>query len=83
MGPTDIFLILMPHKCHVGLRLGQHLHVSITTLQNRWESQIVLVSIIRGVILSNFLVEGYELDSAYFFKGDKVNFFPVAMMKLQ
>jgi hypothetical protein len=46
--------------------LPRQLHISKTTIQNRSGSKIALVSIVRGVFLSGFLVEGYELDSAYF-----------------
>ena len=65
MGPTDIFLILMPCKRHVGRKPGQHRHVSKTALRNRRGSPIAPVTIVRGVVLPGFPVEGYELDFAY------------------
>ncbi len=41
-------------------------HVSETALQNHRGSQIAPVLIVRGVVLSGFMVEGHGLDSGNF-----------------
>ncbi len=48
-----------------GSTLPRQRHVSKTVLQNRGGSQIALVSLVRGVVISGFRVKWYELDSAY------------------
>jgi hypothetical protein len=69
MGPTDFFFnsntMSAPRGTKSGSTLPRQRHVSKTALQNRRGSQIALVSLDRGVVLSGFLVKGYELDSAY------------------
>jgi hypothetical protein len=58
-------LTSVPRQRHVGRRPSQHRHISKTALENRRGSLFVPVLVIGEVILTGFLVEGYELDSVY------------------
>jgi predicted cupin superfamily sugar epimerase len=65
MGPTYIGLIRMPRGTKTGSILPRQRHVSKTALWNRQGSQIAPVTIVGGVVLPGFPVEGYELDFTY------------------
>jgi hypothetical protein len=65
MGPTYIGLIRMPRGTKTGSISPRQRHVSKTAIRNRRGSQIAPVTIVRGVVLPGFPVEGYDLDFAY------------------
>lgn len=50
----------------MGRRPGLHHHISETALQKLRGSQIEHISLVGGVVLLGFLLNGYELDLAYF-----------------